>query len=95
MNISENSIISNYFNLTGRPIATMSVAEYLEFCNYIKDNQNVSETPNVMPKVTINETQKEQAFSPAPIKKSASIPKQNVKESNPQSALSLLQSVSG
>lgn len=29
-----NTIIEEYFKITGRPIATMTVSEYLEFCRF-------------------------------------------------------------
>lgn len=37
-NISD--FINEYFRLTGRPISTMSVSEYIEFLSFVKERQS-------------------------------------------------------
>ncbi len=94
-NLMLSQIIENYFNITGRPIATMSVAEYLEFCKY-SDCNTLHETPiseSHISETLVNTTPKHQPAETKTVSKPTH--QKKITEQTPVNALSMLRSVSG
>ncbi len=92
------SLIQDYFSITGRPIATMTVAEYLEFCRYEQKPADRTEVPApIKPAIKNEMTSHEEAHhenTKQTVGRVSPIQKQETKEQTAD-ILSMLQSVSG
>ncbi len=86
--------IKEYFRLTGRPISTMTVSEYLEFLNFNSvpksDISSHSSDISVHDNVTTPVSEEKHTEKPAEKPKSAAVQKQKN-----NSALEMLKSVKG
>lgn len=86
-----NTIIENYFKITGRPIATMTVSEYLEFCRFSPDVNSVTTNKKTEPVVA---PVREEKKAPV-IKEKTSTNPEPLSEPSRKTALDMLKSVSG
>lgn len=102
-----NEFIKEYLELTGRPVATLSVAEFLEFKSFFGVQKNTNfpvessekseptEVENVASIKPLNNNTDFNSNASSSIKKSVSKPSKSSNHSENTSILSLLQSVSG
>lgn len=91
------SKIEEYFKITGRPIATMTVAEYLAFCEYDqKYGRNICITPDNQPVIqkTKPVTHENKEIQNSETGKATNKPVSKPAKTN-KSALDMLRSVSG
>lgn len=95
--MNPQTMISQYFNLTGRPVSTMTVTEYLQFVSAAEMSRGTYENWHTEPAEPYHEDtpDKENTYvTPEPVKKPVAVqpPKKKVSE---ESKLALLKSVSG
>ena len=85
-----SDIINDYFRITGRPISTMTVSEYLDFMRYSANGIDSSnESLNIS--VQNNAVAKTEAKKPVPAKTEQRI----ITPANAGNALEMLKSVKG
>ncbi len=83
------NLINDYFNITGRPIATMTVAEFLEFKRFCgeENGQNTMPAPEPV-KFSVHEEKTEVAHKSSPVTN-------KTEKSRKSTALEMLKSVNG
>ncbi len=86
-----NTIIKNYFSITGRPVATMTVEEYLSFYSFI-NSQRINTPITEIPSLISNETHN---IKPNPPANTLEDTQNKEKQAVQGGALALLKSVSG
>lgn len=95
MNLQE--IINQYFSLTGRPVSTMSVTEYLQFVSAAEMSHGTYEsrhTETAEPYREDTPDKKSAYTAPEPAKKPVAVQPAK-KKSSEETKLALLKSVSG
>lgn len=95
MNLQE--IINQYFSLTGRPVSTMSVTEYLQFVSAAEMSHGTYESRHTETSEPYhnNTPDKEITYAaPEPVKKPIAVQPAR-KKSSEETKLALLKSVSG
>ena len=81
-------IINEYFKLTGRPIATMTVSEYLEFQSFCNDTKVITPQTSEPVKISVHEEKTESVHKPVTVPAKA-------EKSRKNTALEMLKSVNG
>lgn len=95
--MNPQEMINQYFSLTGRPVSTMSVTEYLQFVSAADMSRSTYESRHTETSEPYREDtpDKESAYTaPEPVKKPVAVQPARRKSSE-ETKLALLKSVSG